>query len=179
MSYQKKDGRATTKFSVFSWRASHGHITVSLYRSHDRVLKTMFHVSALVTDWLRVAQCAVLKKKRNFPPQNGQNTFFRSMQPKSFWHQCIMVGIMHWNPKSVTCYHRGDIVALFRGGKFLFFSTVDASISVLLIFNVFQFKYTAARSRNRTKSFHAQYTYQHLVENRMFIASYKTNFRGP
>ena len=38
--------------------------------------------------------------------------------------------------------------------------------------------YTAARNRNFPKSFHTQYTYQHLVENRMFIASYWKLFRG-
>ena len=32
--------------------------------------------------------------------------------------------------------------------------------------------YTAARNGNFPKSFHTWYTYQHLVENRMFIASY-------
>ena len=32
--------------------------------------------------------------------------------------------------------------------------------------------YTAARNRTFPKSFHTRHTYQHLVENRMFIASY-------
>ncbi len=53
-------------------------------------------------------------KKRNFPPRNRQNNFFLSMWTKSILHHCCITNI------------GGEILALFRGGKFIFLSTVCA-----------------------------------------------------
>ncbi len=76
--------------------------------------------------------CLTVGKINNLPLWNRQNTFFLLMQAKIFFapDQCInhvlatWIGI-HWNPESLTFCHRGEILALFRGGKFLFLTTVD------------------------------------------------------
>ncbi len=46
--------------------------------------------------------------------------------------------------------------------------------AALLAMNIYcpSLWYTAARNQNLPRSFHTRYTYQHLVENKMHIASY-------
>ena len=43
---------------------------------------------------VRLAGTVLTESK--FPPRNRRNTFFLLMQAKSFLHQCLMVGVLHY-----------------------------------------------------------------------------------
>ena len=72
-----------------------------------------------------------------FPPQNRQNTLFISMQAKSFLHQCIMVGVLHYIensnrnrlvPKSFGFLSFGGNSGTLSGRKLTFLTTVYACL---------------------------------------------------
>ena len=70
--------------------------------------------------WGRKACQNTVIKINNFPPRDRQNTFSHQSRPNPFLHQCV-------GPKKFRIfYHFLEILDLFRGGKFLFLTTVSS-----------------------------------------------------
>ncbi len=81
--------------------------------------------------------------------------------------QLIICSGKQWLERSLHMYTScGGIASFLFHNMVLIWNYFDHVSSVLSL------RYTAARNLIFPKSFHTRYTYQHLVENRMFIASY-------